>query len=241
MFTRFFRALSTGDLLQSALKQANSMLQISEEMFIAVTDLLLYRKPLLYDIYRQDQEINRMEMEVRKKVLEHLSLYPKQDIVASLTLTTMIVSVERLGDYSKNIYELASLYPESFDGAPCATDLVEQTKKVLSEFGLTTRAIKHELRDDAQTVLVMHRSISQACDQIVGNYAKSGVGNAKEAVMCVLYSRYLKRTSAHLMNIASIALNPFDRIGFYPLKATKAEELESIFGYASGPENEDDE
>jgi hypothetical protein len=33
-------------------------------------------------------------------------------------------------------------------------------------------------------------------------------------VTTALYIRYLKRTSAHLMDIASSLANPFDRIGF---------------------------
>ncbi len=36
----------------------------------------------------------------------------------------------------------------------------------------------------------------------------------KEAVTTALYVRFLKRVSAHLMNIASSVVNPFDRIGF---------------------------
>ena len=35
-----------------------------------------------------------------------------------------------------------------------------------------------------------------------------------EAVTTALYVRFLKRISAHLMNIASSVVNPFDRIGF---------------------------
>jgi hypothetical protein len=35
-----------------------------------------------------------------------------------------------------------------------------------------------------------------------------------EAVATALYVRFLKRVSAHLMNIASSVVNPFDRIGF---------------------------
>jgi phosphate uptake regulator len=35
-----------------------------------------------------------------------------------------------------------------------------------------------------------------------------------EAVSAALYVRFLKRISAHLMNIASSVVNPFDRIGF---------------------------
>ena len=36
----------------------------------------------------------------------------------------------------------------------------------------------------------------------------------REAVSSALYVRFLKRISAHLMNIASSVVNPFDRIGF---------------------------
>ena len=35
-----------------------------------------------------------------------------------------------------------------------------------------------------------------------------------EAVSTALYARYLKRISAHMMNVASSMVNPFDRIGF---------------------------
>ena len=34
------------------------------------------------------------------------------------------------------------------------------------------------------------------------------------SVAAALYIRYLKRISAHLMNIASSVVNPFERIGF---------------------------
>jgi len=239
MFKKFFQALRTGDLLNSALKDANEMLVVAEDMFQSVTDLLLYRKPIEFDVYRQDQEINRMEMEVRKKVMEHLSVHPKQDIVACLTLTTMIVSVERLGDYSKNIYELAQLYPGGFDQASSTESLAKLTAEVMAEFELTIKSIRQEHQPSAMAVLVKHREISTACDDIIKQYVEHGAEDASLAVMSVLYSRYLKRTSAHLMNIASITLNPFDRIGFYPVKGKKAEELESIFGYASDQENDE--
>ena len=37
-----------------------------------------------------------------------------------------------------------------------------------------------------------------------------------EYATLALYTRYLKRTSAHLTNIASSIVNPFHRIGFKP-------------------------
>ena len=40
--------------------------------------------------------------------------------------------------------------------------------------------------------------------------------SSREAVIAALASRYTKRISAHLSNLASSVVNPFDRIGFRP-------------------------
>jgi len=38
--------------------------------------------------------------------------------------------------------------------------------------------------------------------------------NPNDAIATALYTRYLKRISAHLINIATSIFNPFERIGF---------------------------
>jgi hypothetical protein len=61
-----------------------------------------------------------------------------------------------------------------------------------------------------------HWWIARRSDEILAaliGHDDSGMP-CSEAVTTALYVRFLKRVSAHLMNIASSVVNPFDRIGF---------------------------
>jgi len=59
-----------------------------------------------------------------------------------------------------------------------------------------------------------HWWIARKGDEIVNAMLTHDELDGREAVATALYVRYLKRVSAHLMNIASSVTNPFDRIGF---------------------------
>jgi hypothetical protein len=61
-----------------------------------------------------------------------------------------------------------------------------------------------------------HWWIAKRCDEIVNTILQKDEESlpGREAVATALYARYLKRISAHLMDIASSLANPFDRIGF---------------------------
>ena len=61
-----------------------------------------------------------------------------------------------------------------------------------------------------------HWWIIKKCDEIVGDLVASPDPqlSPSDAVATALYTRYLKRIGAHLMNIATSIVNPFERIGF---------------------------
>jgi hypothetical protein len=61
-----------------------------------------------------------------------------------------------------------------------------------------------------------HWWIARKSDEIVRTLIESDEPQlpCQEAVTTALYVRFLKRVSAHLKNIASSVVNPFDRIGF---------------------------
>ena len=54
------------------------------------------------------------------------------------------------------------------------------------------------------------------CDELLETLSKTEVPslNSPESVSLALYVRYLKRITAHLRNILSGIVNPFERIGF---------------------------
>jgi hypothetical protein len=54
------------------------------------------------------------------------------------------------------------------------------------------------------------------CDEIVDSIIKeeNREPSSKDAAARALYTRYSKRIAAHLLNIASSVVNPFEHIGF---------------------------
>ncbi len=115
MFREILSILRKGDLLKQATDEAAEMFSKAESMFIAAVDMIMECKKPDMDMYAADREINRMEWEVRRKVLEHLVIgSSKEDVPAVLILTSAVVDIERIGDYSNNILELADICAEAF-------------------------------------------------------------------------------------------------------------------------------
>jgi hypothetical protein len=58
--------------------------------------------------------------------------------------------------------------------------------------------------------------VSEVCDQIVDDVVRGKTDTLRpgDAAALALYTRYLKRISAHLKNVLSSVVNPFHRIGY---------------------------
>jgi len=60
-----------------------------------------------FDIRNQDIAVNKYEREVRRKVFNHLCVSGVEDLNSGLILISIIIDIERIGDYTKNMVELA--------------------------------------------------------------------------------------------------------------------------------------
>ena len=214
MFKQLFSLLKKGDLFSQALENTTSMLEKAESLYNEAVKGMLSNTSAGFDIYELDREINSLEKKIRRKVLEHLSINPQQDIVASLVLTSIVIDVERIGDYSKNIYELLDLYgkPEAItidkrliDYSSGITQLFEKVKNVFID----------EDEKEAAALMEQFNKIKKGCDKYIFDIASTKDCSARRTIVNVLFSRYLKRVTAHLENMMSSIANPFDMIGFY--------------------------
>ena len=216
MFKEILSILRKEDLLKQAMDEAQEMLSKAELMFrSAMCRLMEHREPDI-DIYKQDREVNRMEWEIRKKVLEHLVLgNNREDVSAVLVLTSAVIDIERIGDYSRNIYELADISPLAMVFEEVHTDFFREIEAQIFEiFGLTKDSYREGDTKKAQKVMDTHFQISERCDRLFENLASERELSAEHAVIYTLFARYLKRVSSHLKNIASSVVNPFPRMGF---------------------------
>ena len=90
-------------LCQEAFDESLLMLAESQSMFGDCVAALHAEGSLVADIYERDQQINRYERSVRRKIVTHMSVSAKPDINMGLVLTSLVVDIERIGDYTKNI------------------------------------------------------------------------------------------------------------------------------------------
>ncbi len=214
MFERLFKGRDY--LLDKVLEGVEKMFIEVEEMFSFALSVLFSHQDETMDIYKKDQTINRWQIDIKRELIEHLVLSPEKDAIAALIFTTLVNDIERIGDYTKNIIELARLYPEEIKEDERVKQLKEDGKEILALFSSTKRAFKENDIAKAKEIMGIHTHIAKRCDKIIEELVLEKNISSREAIFYALVSRYFKRVSAHLKNVASGIVNPFHRIGYKP-------------------------
>ena len=224
MLDRVISLWKSEDLLSQAWEESVQMMVLSNEMFSAAIRYLRRGEKIktLKNLKKRDREINEFQKSVRKKVVTHFSISQKvEDFPSGLVLLNIVVDVERLGDYTKNILDLAIHYPDPLVSEDCLNSLKKIEDDILSRFTDTLTAIEQQDEKLAKKLLKSYRkSFSNISDKIVndGISGKQGYKDQKAAASVTLYARYLKRVGGHLKNITTTMLNPYEEIGYRPSK-----------------------
>lgn len=218
MYKKFMELFGKDNLLNQAIELTVEMLKIDREMFIASTESLRKRDDaeLPFDIYKKDIQINKYERQVRRNVLTHLTVAGIYNIAQGLVLVSIVIDVERIGDYTKNIVELAQAHPLKLSGGVFENELTEIERITTVRFDKITEIITEVDVETAKEIVANQKDISKRVDDIILRIINEedkelSPGNL---VTLALYFRYLKRVAAHLSNVASSIVNPFPRIGF---------------------------
>ncbi len=212
MIKNLWRGRKPSGLLNDALEETYGMLEREEGMYRAACDALLLGKQPEVDIVQEDEDINVGERMVRRMVFEHLALNPEQDLPASLALIGIVHDVERVGDYTKSLLELTRWRSEASGEEKYPAMCGEIREMIEPMFGMTLKALRESDADLAREVMRRHREVKDRTDLFVETVMQDpDVG--RETVVCSIASRFLRRISAHLSNIASSVANPFDRLG----------------------------
>lgn len=221
MFEKLKELLTKQNLMQEALEESYTMLQIDKKMFDASIKSLrqLETSDVEIDIYQTDKKINRLEQEIRKKVLTHLAVSGTGNLGTGLGLVSIIIDVERIGDYTKNIYELARVHPKKLKAGQWDADLMNMEKIVSDNLGRLKDAFKESNKDMGRKIIQDMSHVKKKCDEYVLELIKGNDTLEKgNAVSLALYLRYLKRIAGHLQNVATSIVNPFHKIGYMEKK-----------------------
>ena len=208
------------NLLAQAWDDSLKMLSISNDIFVQSIQYFNSGENIdaVKALKKEDQTINDYYQLVRRKVLTHYSIdKPPVETSGGLTLVNMVVDIERIGDYCKNISDLTLMRDGPMDFGELSDDIKSIEQEVESRFTKTIQAIENQDEALADNLLNNYKKmVTKVSDRIVKNIASGRIQfpDSSQGASIALYSRYLKRIGAHLKNITSTIVNPYDKIGY---------------------------
>ena len=142
------------------------MLRDGNDVFTAATDALFgggKSKATKREVRDTDKGINEAQQDVRRTLMIHAAVNGP-DLPLVLQYASIVKDAERVGDYSKNIYELIDLYgkPEKI-----AIDkkLIESAKNITGLFRKVKTAFIHGEEREALPLLDQLNTIKKGCDR----------------------------------------------------------------------------
>jgi len=210
----FFRSGPSNELdeVETTIVQ---MLHDGNDVFTTATDALFgggTSKATKKEVRSTDKTINEAQQDIRRMLMVHAAVNGP-DLPLVLQYASIVKDAERVGDYSKNMYDLAK-YGANFEGAPDEEELRRYRDKVsqlildaADVFGAKNAGAAQRLLGKADAFLDEYDSHVKA--------AYRSKSETSEAVARALYFRFLKRTTAHVMNVLTSLVQPLDRLDYY--------------------------
>ena len=216
MWKDIVRLFKSEGALQEAYDEAILMLRASHSMFDDSVAALHAEGTLSTDIYKRDRKINKYERSVRRKIVTHMAVSLKPDINLGLVLTAIVIDIERIGDYTKNIVELAGAVEGPFDGLELHEHVLSIENMLGKMFDDIVPALEESDEDRARGIMGSHGMIAEQVEELVHSLTLGEAlsGRSGHAATTAIYLRFLKRVSAHIKNVATSVVNPYYRIGF---------------------------
>lgn len=217
MFKNLMQFWKGKDFLSQVFEEFGSMLNDSESMYRSVCNRLLNNaeEPRLKErIYELDSKVNLLQKDIRKRIVEHLTLQPSVDLPVSLLLMSVVKDAERLGDYCKNLYQVSKFLEKPIDKSKFSQFFENMDEEILTLFATTKEAFIESDEAKANLSWQYERKIAKKCDRTIEKLSKSNL-SVNEAVCFTLISRYFKRITAHLTNIATSVILPISDLDYF--------------------------
>ena len=166
------------------------------------------------EIRKSDRRVNKAERKVRRQLVVHASVRGERaDLPRVLVTTSIVKDVERIGDYAKNVWDIANagIDLSHADDIDRLVELRDRTSGLIAE---SARIIRERDTGTAESLLKVLDDVLDEYDDCIQSQIES-TGTPRYAVPRALLCRYLKRITAHLMNVLTSLVMPFDRLDYY--------------------------
>jgi len=165
------------------------------------------------EIRETDRQINATEVEIRRALLVHASVHGGIDTPEVLAFMNIIKDLERIGDYNKNIFDLAE-EGVSFTESPELETILSLRDEVSSRISLMGEILSVRDEERARTYIERGDEMRKDFDRRVNELLHSTEA-AVTAVPKALLFRFLKRVSAHSSNVVSAVVMPVDQLDYF--------------------------
>ncbi len=206
--------------LQKIRKDFSDMLEAARHEFVVATDTCLAGvnpDNVREDLLATDKQINKAERNIRKEIIVHATISKTlrgtmNDFPECLVMMSIVKDAERLGDYAKNIFDLAVISPLQAEGEDRERMFI--LKRLIDKMFVSCRHVFDA--EDVQTATNLIREstwIARQCESNVVRLIQTETPDRLTAYYVLLY-RYMKRIVSHLRNIASSVVQPVHKIDF---------------------------
>lgn len=216
MVLDFFKGSSGASTIEAIEATLVQMMRDGRAVYEAATAAVFgggKSKETKREVRSTDREINVAQMEVRRALMMHASVTGSIDLPLVLAYMSVVKDAERIGDYAKNLYDLA-MYGVDFETADDYEDLERYHQAVGQLIDDAADVFASRDAEQAQRLLDKADGFLKEYDRLT-KAAYRSEGPASDAVARALYYRYLKRITAHVMNLITSLVMPIDRLDYY--------------------------
>lgn len=184
------------------------MFDLAANALLGGTDVEVIR----VDLFKADKRINRNEQKLRRELLVHASVHGATAFPTCLMLMSIAKDAERVGDYCKNLFDLAASGHVKEDLAE--RDNLGRTKdRIGSQLRKMIKVFAKQSSQGAREIMESATEIEDFCDERVDALV-AGTSAGSGQVIAALTYRYFKRICAHSKNITSSVVMPIDLLDY---------------------------
>jgi len=164
-------------------------------------------------IKEHDRAVNRQEREIRRLLLQHLTINPGEDASGCLAVMSMAKDIERIGDLAEDIFRLGV----RVDGQATELKYFERLdalqQQIAPNLPLLERAVRESSDELANEILDAYKAAKPECRQLREDLFGDSLPT-RETAATVLMIHTFARINAHIGNTATGIIFPLENIDF---------------------------
>lgn len=163
------------------------------------------------DVFTTDKRINQNEQALRRELVVHGIVHGTSSFPQLLVLMSLAKDAERIGDYAKNLLDLARHNSQLDDAERAVIQGLGQRASELLRQAAAVFIGQDEAK--ARNLLAEEEAFRHECEEQVSTWVDDQGRNRAAACLCI---RFVKRIGGHAGNVISSVCMPLDKLDFHP-------------------------